>query len=154
MKLKKTTLQKIIVNEIKKQINEAKGFSITRDNSKIIIVPDIGMLQPDIQDSVIDIIQNTLRIKNININRTIEIELSKPSSASEFASIVSSIHKQLGLNTKRKSSSEFIISETFNKQNLLEYTLDRDDINVIKDIIRDEVAEILRDLWKKKNIWT
>lgn len=40
-----------------------------------------------------------------------------------------------------------------NKQKLLEYTLDKDDIHVIKDIIRDEVAEILRDLWKKKNIW-
>lgn len=32
------------------------------------------------------------------------------------------------------------------KQKLLEYTLDKDDVHVIKDIIRDEVAEILRDL--------
>jgi ribosome-interacting GTPase 1 len=32
------------------------------------------------------------------------------------------------------------------KRILLEYTLDKDDIEIIKDIIRDEIAEVMRDL--------
>jgi len=53
--------------------------------------------------------------------------------------------------------TDTILNNDLLKENLsnilLEYTLDKEDINVIRDIIRDEVADIMRDLWKKRNIW-
>ena len=40
-----------------------------------------------------------------------------------------------------------------NKQELLREGLDRKDIKMVKQLIRDVVADILRDLWIKRAMW-
>ena len=40
-----------------------------------------------------------------------------------------------------------------NKQELLKEGLDRKDIKMVKQLIRDVVADILRDLWIKRAMW-
>tara|TARA_B100000287_G_scaffold393508_1_gene406802 strand:- start:651 stop:791 length:141 start_codon:yes stop_codon:yes gene_type:complete len=40
-----------------------------------------------------------------------------------------------------------------NKQKLLNEGLEKKDIKMIKSLIRDVVADILRDLWIKRAMW-
>ena len=90
-----------------------------------------------------------------NLVKSLTLEIFKEEDLDEITTTadVDGYSTPFAFNSKKGKAKTKKISTNGTGYNMLDETLEKQDLEIIKKLIRNVVGDILRDIWLKRNAW-